>query len=62
MNAISIIGVVISVISLIVAAVVGFSNLRRSTGTENAVKAVQKKLGYKPTGEVGPKFVKMVMK
>jgi hypothetical protein len=22
---------------------------------------VQKKLGYKPTGEVGPKFVKMVM-
>ena len=32
------------------------------TGTENAVKDVQKKLGYKPTGEVGPKFVKMVMK
>ena len=32
------------------------------TGTENAVKDVQKKLGYKPTGEVGPGFVKMVMK
>lgn len=31
-------------------------------GTEHAVKDVQKKLGYKPTGEVGPEFVKMVMK
>ena len=32
------------------------------TGTENAVKDVQRKMGYKPTGEVGPEFVRFVMK
>lgn len=30
-------------------------------GTENAVKALQEQWGYKPTGEIGPEFVKRVM-
>lgn len=30
-------------------------------GTENAVKSLQEKWGYKPTGEIGPEFVKRVM-
>lgn len=31
-------------------------------GTENAVKDVQRKMGYKPTGEIGENFVKFVMR
>lgn len=31
-------------------------------GTEEAVKDVQRKMGYKPTGEVGENFVRLVMK
>lgn len=31
-------------------------------GTEAAVMDVQRKMGYKPTGEIGERFVKMVMK
>jgi peptidoglycan hydrolase-like protein with peptidoglycan-binding domain len=31
-------------------------------GTEAAVMDVQRKMGYKPTGEIGEGFVKMVMK
>lgn len=31
-------------------------------GTENAVKDVQLKKGYKPTGEIGENFVKLVMR
>ena len=31
-------------------------------GTENAVKDVQRKRGYKPTGEVGENFVRLVMR
>lgn len=30
-------------------------------GTENAVKALQEQWGYKPTGEIGPEFVRRVM-
>lgn len=30
-------------------------------GTENAVKALQEQWGYKPTGEIGPEFVRKVM-
>lgn len=31
-------------------------------GTENAVKDIQQKNGYEPTGEIGPEFIKIVMK
>ena len=41
MNIISIISVTISVVSLIVAAVVGFSNLRRSTRTDTSHQAAE---------------------
>ena len=43
------------------------AHLRNGTGgfgggTENAVKDVQRKRGYKPTGEIGENFVKLVMR
>ena len=41
MNVISIIGIIISVVSLIVAAVVGFANLRRSTRTDTTQQAAE---------------------
>lgn len=31
-------------------------------GTESAVKDVKKAMGYKPTGEIGPNFIKLLMK
>lgn len=31
-------------------------------GTENAVKDVQRKIGYKQTGEIGENFVRLIMK
>ena len=31
------------------------------TGTENAIKDVQLNAGYKPTGEAGPNFIKLLM-
>lgn len=41
MSAISIVGIVISVLSLIVAAIVGFSNLRRSNNTDTSRQAAE---------------------
>ena len=41
MNVISIIGIIISVVSLIVAAIVGFANLRRSTRTDTTQQAAE---------------------
>ena len=41
MNIIGILGVIISVVSLIVAAIVGFSNLKRSTHTDTSKQAAE---------------------
>lgn len=45
---------------------IGYTKLDESGGfgggTENAVKALQEQWGYKPTGEIGPEFIKIIMK
>lgn len=45
---------------------IGYTNLDDTSGfgggTESAVKDVQRKMRYKPTGEIGENFIKLLMK